>query len=33
MSKAARLANVDRTTLYRRMDKHNVVRAGTGDGE
>jgi transcriptional regulator with PAS, ATPase and Fis domain len=26
MSKAARLANVDRTTLYRLMDKHNVLR-------
>lgn len=33
MSKAARLANVDRTTLYRLMDKHNVVRAGSSDGE
>jgi DNA-binding NtrC family response regulator len=26
MSKAARLASVDRTTLYRLMDKHNVLR-------
>ena len=32
MSKAARLANIDRTTLYRLMDKHNFQRdelAGT----
>jgi transcriptional regulator of acetoin/glycerol metabolism len=26
MSKAARLAGVDRTTLYRLMDKHNLQR-------
>jgi transcriptional regulator of acetoin/glycerol metabolism len=26
MSKAARLANIDRTTLYRLMDKHNFQR-------
>ena len=26
MSKAARLANIDRTTLYRLMEKHNVKR-------
>jgi DNA-binding NtrC family response regulator len=26
MSKAARLANIDRTTLYRLMDKHNFHR-------
>ena len=26
MSKAARLANIDRTTLYRLMEKHNVRR-------
>ena len=29
MSKAARLAGVDRTTLYRLMEKHHLVR---GDG-
>jgi DNA-binding NtrC family response regulator len=28
MSKAARLASVDRTTLYRLMDKHGVLRGG-----
>jgi DNA-binding NtrC family response regulator len=34
MSKAARLASVDRTTLYRLMDKHNVLRgASTEEGE
>ena len=34
MSKAARLANVDRTTLYRLMDKHNLATgAENGDGE
>ena len=34
MSKAARLASVDRTTLYRLMDKHSVPRAkGSEDGE
>ncbi len=27
MSKAARLANIDRTTLYRLMDKHNFQRS------
>jgi len=33
MSKAARLAGVDRTTLYRLMDKHQVQRSeGEGDG-
>ena len=26
MSRAARLANIDRTTLYRLMEKHNVRR-------
>jgi transcriptional regulator of acetoin/glycerol metabolism len=26
MSKAARLANIDRTTLYRLMDKHGFRR-------
>ena len=26
MSKAARLASIDRTTLYRLMDKHNFQR-------
>ena len=26
MSKAARLAKVDRTTLYRLMEKHNILR-------
>ena len=30
MSKAARLAGVDRTTLYRLMDKHQLIR---GDAE
>ena len=34
MSKAARLASVDRTTLYRLMDKHNVLKGAQGeDGE
>jgi transcriptional regulator with PAS, ATPase and Fis domain len=34
MSKAARLANVDRTTLYRLMDKHHLgPGAENGDGE
>jgi DNA-binding NtrC family response regulator len=32
MSKAARIASVDRTTLYRLMDKHGVNRGGR-DGE
>ncbi|MFN0178779.1 MAG: sigma-54-dependent transcriptional regulator [Gemmatimonadales bacterium] len=31
MSKAARLASVDRTTLYRLMDKHHVLRGSTGE--
>jgi DNA-binding NtrC family response regulator len=31
MSKAARLASVDRTTLYRLMDKHNVLRGAGGE--
>ncbi len=31
MSKAARLAGVDRTTLYRLMDKHHVARSNRGD--
>jgi DNA-binding NtrC family response regulator len=26
MSKAARLAKVDRTTLYRLMEKHSILR-------
>jgi len=29
MSKAARLAGVDRTTLYRLMEKHQLVRANS----
>ena len=29
MSKAARLASIDRTTLYRLMDKHAFQREGT----
>jgi len=34
MSKAARLASIDRTTLYRLMDKHNFQRADdTGGAE
>src|SRR5690242_4666254 len=34
MSRAARLANIDRTTLYRLMEKHNVRRDElTGSGE
>ncbi|MEO8451588.1 MAG: sigma-54 dependent transcriptional regulator [Gemmatimonadota bacterium] len=33
MSKAARLASVDRTTLYRLMDKHNVLRGTEAPGE
>ncbi len=34
MSKAARLAGVDRTTLYRLMDKHHLLRhAAPGDSE
>jgi transcriptional regulator with PAS, ATPase and Fis domain len=31
MSKAARLAKVDRTTLYRLMEKHGVLRQDDGD--
>ncbi len=31
MSKAARLASVDRTTLYRLMDKHNVLRGAVAE--
>jgi DNA-binding NtrC family response regulator len=31
MSKAARLASIDRTTLYRLMDKHEFQREETGD--
>ena len=31
MSKAARLASVDRTTLYRLMDKHQVLRHGQAE--
>ncbi len=31
MSKAARLASIDRTTLYRLMDKHSLPRRRTGD--
>jgi len=31
MSKAARLAGVDRTTLYRLMEKHQLVRASSED--
>jgi DNA-binding NtrC family response regulator len=31
MSKAARLAGVDRTTLYRLMDKHAVLRGARGE--
>ncbi len=33
MSKAARLANIDRTTLYRLMEKHNVKRDELSGGE
>ena len=34
MSKAARLASIDRTTLYRLMDKHNFQRSdNSGDSE
>ena len=34
MSKAARLASIDRTTLYRLMDKHKFEREGvTGTAE
>ncbi len=33
MSKAARLAGIDRTTLYRLLEKHEIKRDGAGDGE
>lgn len=32
ISDAARIAGVDRTTLYRLMDKHGVRRDGSGTG-
>ncbi len=32
MSKAARLAGIDRTTLYRLIEKHEIKRDGSGDG-
>ena len=32
MSKAARLAGVDRTTLYRLIDKHQLLRGERPDG-
>ncbi|HEX5817661.1 MAG TPA: sigma-54 dependent transcriptional regulator [Gemmatimonadales bacterium] len=32
MSKAARLAGIDRTTLYRLMDKHGLTKADTVEG-
>jgi transcriptional regulator with PAS, ATPase and Fis domain len=32
MSKAARLAGIDRTTLYRLMDKHGLTKAETAEG-
>jgi len=32
MSKAARLAGIDRTTLYRLMDKHGLTKAENGEG-
>jgi DNA-binding NtrC family response regulator len=32
MSKAARLAGIDRTTLYRLMDKHGLTKADTAEG-
>jgi DNA-binding NtrC family response regulator len=32
MSKAARLAGIDRTTLYRLMEKHGFKREGMGNG-
>ena len=33
MSKAARLAGIDRTTLYRLMDKHGLAKADSGEPE
>ncbi len=33
MSKAARLAGIDRTTLYRLLEKHEIRRDGSGEGE
>jgi DNA-binding NtrC family response regulator len=33
MSKAARLAGIDRTTLYRLLEKHEIRRDGQGEGE
>jgi DNA-binding NtrC family response regulator len=33
MSKAARLAGIDRTTLYRLLEKHEIRRDDPGDGE
>ena len=33
MSKAARLAGIDRTTLYRLMDKHGLAKADGGEPE
>lgn len=33
MSKAARLAGIDRTTLYRLMDKHGLAKGENGDSE
>jgi hypothetical protein len=33
MSRAARLASIDRTTLYRLMEKHNFRRAETAEVE
>jgi len=33
MSKAARLAGIDRTTLYRLMDKHGLAKADNGEPE
>ncbi len=33
MSKAARLAGIDRTTLYRLLEKHEIRRDGTGEAD